>query len=303
MSRFRLYWIAARPFAFPASVIPALLGGVVAVTHAGVPLRAFNYLLTLVGAMCVHGAANLLNDYCDYRKGVDRPGIEGASRGLLVAGLLTPRQVLTEAIVLWGVAALLALYFLLAVGPAPLPLIIVGLILGAGYTLTPSVWKYRALGDLAVFIAFGVGLTLGSYVVQTGAYSWTPVAYSLPIAFLIAAILHGNNLRDIASDQEAAIRTLAMLLGVRRGRIFYLVLVGVAYAILIAIALLRVAVPSAVLALLSLPLAVRAMRRVWPRRGAEAERSGLIDLDLRTAQLQMVFGLLLILGTLAPVFF
>jgi len=303
MNRMATYVLAARPWAFPASVVPVLLGCAVAITHAGAALHWPHALMTLFAAACLQGAANLVNDYFDFKSGVDRPGIDGASRGNLVTGRLTPRQVLVEGLILWGVGALFALYFLSAVGPILLPLIAAGFILGFGYTVAPTVWKYRALGELCVFAAFGVGLTLGSYVVQTGHYSWTPVAYSLPVAFLIAAILLGNNLRDIASDREAAIHTLAMELGPRRGRFFYLSLLAAAYLIPVVMAATRAAAPSAMLPLVSLPLARRTMRDVWPRAGSADERSGLIDLDLRTAQLQMVFGLLLILGTLAPVLF
>jgi len=303
MSRVKTYVLAARPWAFPASVIPALLGCAVAVTHGGVSLHWLHALIVAVVAACLQGAANLINDYYDFKSGVDRPGIDGASRGNLVTGILTPRQVLIEGLILWGVGALAAVYFVITVGPILLPLIAAGFVIGFGYTAAPSVWKYRALGELCVFAAFGVGLTLGSYVVQTGHYSWIPVAYSLPVAFLIAAILLGNNLRDIASDRDARIRTLAMQLGHRRGRFFYLSLLAAAYVFPVGMAATRAAVPSAMLPLASLPLALRTMRGVWPRIGQDEERAGLIDLDLRTAQLQMVFGLLLIFGTLVPVFF
>ncbi|MCK4413601.1 MAG: prenyltransferase [Candidatus Eisenbacteria sp.] len=303
MNRLRTFWMATRPFAFPASVIPALLGGVVAVTHAGVRFDLPHFLLAALGAACVHAAANLLNDYYDYRSGVDRPGVEGASRGTLVTGRLTAHEVLIAGLILWGVSALFALYFVLAVGPVLLPLIGIGLLLGAGYTAAPTALKYRALGDLSVFVAFGVGITVGGYIVQAGAFSWTPVAYSVPMGLLIAAILHGNNLRDITSDREAGIKTMAMILGPRPARIVYALLLLFAYLSVIVFAATGIAVPTALLALLSLPLALGVVREVWPRGEHANGRGRLVNLDMRTAQLQMAFGLLLILGTLAPVFF
>jgi len=304
MSKLRIYALATRPWAFPAAIIPVLLGGVVAVTHANVQLNGFHYILTLLTAVIVQGASNTMNDIFDVRKGVDRPGIEGSSRGMYVMGLMSQREVVVETIILWALAAASAVYFVIRIGPMLLPLILGGFVLGFGYTLTPTVWKYRGLGDLCVFGAFGVGLTLGSYVVQTGSYSWVPVAYSIPIAILIAAILHGNNLRDIASDRAEDIRTLAMMLGERRGRILYLYQISAAYLIVVVLAVSRIAVWSALLPLLSLPLGLRAMRGAWPRLvGGTMPREGIINLDMRTAQLQMVFGLLLILGTLAPALF
>lgn len=290
MSQFALLWRAARPFSFPASVIPALLGGTVAVLHTGAGLHGLHFVLAAVGAACVHAAANLLSDHFDHAKGVDRPDTIGASRGMLVTGRMSTRAVLLESLVLWLIAALIAFYFIWKVGPVLIPLVAGGLLLGAGYTAAPSQFKYRALGDLAVFMAFGVGITVGAYVVQTGSLSWTPVAYSLPMGFLIAAILHGNNLRDIESDRRAGIRTLAMMLGLRRARLAYAGMVTAAYLSVIGSVAAGWVSPVGLLCLLTLPLAVAAVRIVM------AGGPPLIVIDMRTAQLQMAFGLLMILG-------
>ena len=290
MSHLALYWKAARPFSLPASVIPALLGGTVAVLHADATLNVMHFLLAAIGAACVHAAANLLSDHFDYAKGVDRTDTVGASRGMLVTGRMNSREVLRESLVLWSVSALIAAYFVWKVGFVLLPLIAGGLLLGTGYTAAPSQFKYRALGDLAVFMAFGVGITVGAYVVQTGSLSWTPVAYSLPMGFLIAAILHGNNLRDIESDRRAGIRTLAMLLGPRRARLAYAGMLTAAYLSVIASVAAGWISPVGLLCLLTLPLAGGAVRIVM------AGGPPLIVIDMRTAQLQMAFGLLMILG-------
>lgn len=328
MSRIALWWRAVRPFAFSASVASALLGGLVAVAHGGVRLNLFHYALAILGAASAHAAANLLNDYYDFRKGVDRPGTLGSS-GVLTAGLMTPRAVLREALILTALAALLGLYFLIVTGALLLPLLAAGLLLGAGYTAAPIQLKYRALGDLAVFAAFGIGITLGSYVVQTGHFSWVPVAYGLPISFLVAAILHGNNLRDMQSDREAGITTLAMRLGPQRGWHFYLGLLGLAYFSALVLISAGIIVAAGLLVLLSLPLAGQIVRRFGPRsrlrRSAAAlhsgtaaaesptpatadpaagpEKTSLVMIDLVTAQLHMAFGLLLTLGVLITVVF
>ncbi len=308
MSRWHSWWMATRlPFAFPASVIPALLGGLVAVIHAGVRLNVAHYVLTVIAAACAHAGANLLNDYFDFRKGVDRLDLEGTSRGMIVSGRMTPREVLVEGIVCWGLAALIGIYFLARVGPVLIPLLALGLLLGVGYTASPTEFKYKALGDFSVFLSFGVGVTVGGYAIQTGRLAWPPVFYSLPVGLLIWAILHANNLRDIESDHAAAVRTVAMLLGPAGARTLYVVLVALAYALLIAMAALRWVVPAALLALLSAPLAIKAVRQLFSGRGtglsvaasggASGQRQGgVVNLDMRTAQLQMAFGLLLLLG-------
>ena len=310
MNRWHTWWMATRlPFAFPASVIPALLGGLVAVIHAGVRLNVVHYVMTVIAAACAHAGANLLSDYFDFRKGVDRPDLEGTSRGMVVSGRMTLRAVLIEALVCWGLAALIGIYFLATVGPVLLPLLALGLLLGAGYTASPTELKYRALGDFSVFLAFGVGITLGSYAIQTGHLAWTPVFYSLPVGLLIWAILHANNLRDVESDRSAAVRTVAMLLGPAGARALYVTLIALAYALLIAMAALRWVVPTALLALLSLPLAIKAVQQLFAGRvdesgisvaasgGASGQRQGgVVNLDMRTAQLQMAFGFLLLLG-------
>lgn len=296
MSRTELWWQATRPFAFPASILPALLGGLVAVMHSGVRLNALSYILVAFGAACVHAASNLLNDYFDFRKGVDRLDTTGESRGMIVSGRMNPRAILIESIILWAVSAVLAVYFLITIGAVLIPLIAAGLLLGAGYTATPTELKYRALGDLAVFLAFGVGITLGSFVVQTGHFSWIPVAYGLPMALLIWAILHANNLRDLENDREASITTLAILLGPARGRVLYVFLLALAYVSVLVFVVTRMMVPMALLALLSIPLAIGAVRQVL--RSARGGPSALTTLDMRTAQLQMAFGILLILGLL-----
>lgn len=309
MSRIGTWWNATRPFAFPTSVIPALLGGIVAVVHEGVHLNVLDYLLAAIGAACFHATSNLLNDYFDFRKGVDRFDTKGASRGMLVCRGMTTRAVLTEAIVLGTVSAFFAAYFLLRVGPALIPVIALGFLLGAGYTSAPTALKYRALGDVSVFLAFGVGITVGGYAVQTGRLAWTPVFYSLPVGLLIWAILHANNLRDLESDRQASITTLAMLLGAQRSRVLYMALLGLAYCSLIVMVIAGLIVPAALLPLLSLPLAIAAIRQmqvgaeissepVGSASAAHPRRGGLITLDMRTAQLEMAFGLLLILGLL-----
>lgn len=298
-----LWWRATRPFAFSASVFSAILGGLVAVAHGGARLHWGHFMLAIAGAASAHAAANLMNDYFDHRKGVDRPGTLGSS-GVLTAGLMTPRAVLLEFFVCAAVAAGLGLYLLSVTGRVLLPLLAAGLVLGAGYTAAPAQFKYRGLGDAAVFLAFGVGITLGSYAVQTGQLSWVAFAYSVPASFLVTAILHGNNMRDMESDRRAAIRTLAMSLGRVPAWRLYLALLVLAYLSLAVFVVAGWIAPGGMLALLTLPIAYQIARHYGaaacaaPTYSPSGANLGLAQIDVATARLHLLFGLLLSAGVL-----
>jgi 1,4-dihydroxy-2-naphthoate octaprenyltransferase len=220
---------------------------------------------------------------------------------------MTPAQVLLEGILFGGVALALGVYFITVAGSALGPLIAGGLILGAGYSMAPTNFKYRGWGDLAVFLAYGIGVTLGCYAIQTHRLSWVAVAYGLPVSFLVAGILHANNMRDVRSDREAHTLTLAMRLGARRARLFYFGLIALAYVSLIVLVATRVLVAPALLACLSAPLALPLLRQAGLGRlreacaTAETDGTALLGLDARTAQLHMAFGLLMLLGVAARV--
>ncbi len=308
MSRLGIYWLATRMhFSFPVSVIPALLGGLVAVKHAGVRLNVLDYILTVLGVMIVHAASNLLNDYFDFRKGVDRIDKAGCSLGTLVSGRMTPREVLIEALILWALGAVFAIYFLIEVGSPLLPLLGLGLVLGAGYTCAPIAIKYRALGDVSVFLSFGIGITVGAYTVQTGQLAWTPVFYGIPVGLLIWAVLHANNLRDINDDKQASIKTVALLLGPQQSGLLYIALLVAAYISLIILVASALIVPASLLPIVTIPLALGPMRQAWlatretSSNSREEEAQGLVNLDMKTAQLEMAFGLCLLIGLLGHV--
>lgn len=290
----KLWWRAVRPFAYPASVVPALLGIALA-WSAGASLRLGFALLTLLGAVAAHTGSNLLSDYFDFRRGQDRPGTLGGS-GLLVDGSLSPGQAVAGACAAFALAALAAIPLCFAVGPPLVGLILAGFLLGAGYSLPPFGLKYRALGDLAVFLAFGVGITLGAYAVQTGAWSWAPVAAAVPPGMLVAAILHANHLRDADDDRAVGTRTVANLIGVRASRWLYAIYVLGAYAVLAVLLFLRHVPYGAAMALATFPLGLSRVLEVW--RATPPARGALVAADAKTAQLNLIFGLAMVAGIL-----
>jgi 1,4-dihydroxy-2-naphthoate octaprenyltransferase len=202
--------------------------------------------------------------------------------------------VLRAGIACLAVAALIGVGLVLHRG---LPLLVVGLaglLGGAFYTTPPVQLKYRALGDLAVFVLMGPLIAIGAYIVVTGHYAHSVLLASLPLGCLIAAVLNANNLRDIADDRAAGIRTLATVLGHRGAQVEYCALTGGAYVIVTALVIAAVLPVWALLVLLTLPLAARNVAAVLRSRPGEPQ--AIATMDVQTAQLHLPFSLLYCVG-------
>jgi 1,4-dihydroxy-2-naphthoate octaprenyltransferase len=173
---------------------------------------------------------------------------------------------------------------------------IVGLIAGYMYTAPPLEYKYRAAGLPLVFLMFGPLMTIGAYYAITGAFSGQAVVVSIPVGLLVTAILHGNEWRDIADDKRYGIGTLSSWMGSKRAYRVYVGLIVSAYIVL-AIAVLFGWLPTeTLLAMLSLPLFVRAIRNA--ELGVLGQQRAIAMIDLQTAQLQALFGFLMVAGLL-----
>ncbi len=293
--RAALLFSAARLYAFPASVVPILLGSVYARHLRGVFLPG-HFILALAAGMLFHTAANLLNDYYDYRYGVDREGALGGS-GFLVAGTMTPRQFALGAWACLAAGTLIGLYFVCRYGAPIFALGAAGLLGAVFYTATPCGLKYHALGEPLVFLTMGVGMVLGGWMTQGAPASARACAAGLPVSFLVAAILQANDVRDIRSDRLSGVRTASVLLGARGARRVYYLLLASAYASLAGLAALRIVPPASLLAALSLPLAWRLCTRFRGFTEGEGGRLGMAPHE--TAVLHLVFGLLMTAGIAA----
>jgi 1,4-dihydroxy-2-naphthoate polyprenyltransferase len=249
-------WLAgARPRTLPAALAPVLVGtGAAAALDGFRPLTA---LLALLVALALQVAVNYANDYSDGTRGTDAVRV-GPMR-LVGSGAATPRQVLGAALASFAVAgiaglalAALSSWWLVAVGAA---------CIAAAWTYTggPLPYGYRALGEVFVFVFFGLVAVVGTTFVQTGSVDGLAVAAAVPIGLLSVALLVVNNLRDIEGDAAVGKRTLAVLLGDRGTRIAFAALPAVAFAVVIAIGVTR---PWALLTLLAVPLAVPPVRTV-----------------------------------------
>jgi len=308
MEQFLRWWRALRPFSFPASVFPSLTGSLAAaVFHRSEPWFAFsivNAALALVGCVAIHATSNVLNDYFDWRSGLDQRDNSGRMNPL-VQGTLTVQKFLALATVCAAVAVGIGAVFIIQTGWPIVWIIVIGALSAWAYTAPPLALKYRALGEVQVMLSFGVLMAVGSYVVQTGHHATLEsesavFLLSLPQSLLIAAILHANNHRDRRGDRQAGAQTLALLVGSARrsvavGRMFvwgaYLVhvmIVGVTLG-------QRYAIPVwSLLSLLSLPWARRALELLDGSDDPASEAFAMVV--PMHARLQMAYGSLMVLG-------
>ena len=289
MTSIRTWWGAIRPWSYTAAIVPVLLGAAVAAHEVSVQ---WGYLvLALIGSIAIQGGTNLMNDYYDYRKGTDTPAVKGTG-GALLRGDLTPTQIFWAGIIAFALGAAIGLYFVSERGAFIFWLGLCSVAVGYFYTAGPFALAYVGLGEIAVFIFMGPVMVLGSYFLQQPVVSWPAIWVSLPVAFVVAAILHANNLRDIDTDRLNHKRTLATVFGRDGARIEYYVLVGgtfVSQWVLIALGL----VPwPTLITLLMAPLAWRLMQIA----GRETDPAALHPVLRQSAVLHMRFGLLYVLG-------
>jgi len=292
-STMKKWLVAARPWALPASTMPVVFGTALAVVVGDARFSPLLFLWALATMMALHSAANMLSDVSDFRRGLDRD-VTPVS-GAIVRGWLTDGQVLRGSLALFAMGTASGLLLAARTGRSLFVVGALGLAVGACYSLL----KARALGDLAVFLNFGLLGAAGAWIVQTGAFSWLPVLWTVPMALLVIAILHANNWRDIISDGDRRVTTVAGLLGDRGSLAYYGFLIFGPFVI----DALLIAVPRAaggpgrpmpltfLLVSFALPSALRlwgrAMRRAAPRRPMD-----FVILDGATASHNLVFGLL-----------
>jgi 1,4-dihydroxy-2-naphthoate polyprenyltransferase len=279
-------WVAgARPRTLPASAVPVVVGTAVAAAEGHVIW--WRAVAALVVAVAIQIGTNYANDYSDGVRGTDARRV-GPVR-LVASGLASPSAVRRAAVIAFGVAAVAGLALAAAAGWW---LILVGAAsVAAGwlYTGGPRPYGYAGLGELFVFVFFGLVATVGTAYVQLERITGLAVAASVPVGLLAVALLVVNNLRDIPGDTASGKRTLAVRVGDRVTRRLYAACVLVPFGIVPALAVSR---PAALLALAAVPLAVGPVRCVL---GGEEGR-GLIPVLGATGRLQLVFGALLAVG-------
>jgi 1,4-dihydroxy-2-naphthoate octaprenyltransferase len=279
------YWVeAARPRTLVAGIVPVLAG-----TAAAGRLSPPRFFGSLVVAVFMQIGVNFANDYFDAVKGVDTHERLGPRR-LTSSGLIPPEAMRNAMVAAFLVAVATGVGLAAVAGWELVVVGAVSVIAALGYSGGPYPYGSRGLGEVFVFIFFGVVATVGSAYVQIEEISTLALCASVPVGFLAAAILVANNLRDIPTDSRTSKRTLAVILGDARTRVVFKALVIGSYLSLGLIALCGGG-PWVLLPLLSFPLAIPVLRKVSTDSGRE-----LIGVLVGTAKLQLAFGVLLALG-------
>jgi len=282
------WWLAIRPATLTASAAPVLVGtGAAWADGAFAPGPA---LAALIGASLLQVGANFANDVFDFERGADTADRLGPQRATQ-QGWISAAQMKRAMWLAFAGATVVGLYLTYRAGWPVLALGLLSIAAAYLYTGGPKPYGYLGLGDLAVFVFFGFGAVAGTYFVQTHAVSSLALWASVPIGALATAILVVNNLRDIETDARAGKHTLAVRLGDRATRVYYLLLLAVAYLVPLGLWWRGLAQAWVLLPWLSLPLALKLAARMRHERGL-----ALNGCLVRTARLEVVFGVLFALG-------
>jgi 1,4-dihydroxy-2-naphthoate octaprenyltransferase len=283
--------MAARPRTLPAAVAPVLVGTALA-GYAGV-FHVLRFVAALLGAILIQVGTNLSNDYSDARRGADAEDRLGPVR-VTAGGLVPPRQVLIATYVTFALAVLAGVYLIVVAGWQLLLVGAASILAGVAYTGGPKPYGYEGLGEVFVFLFFGIVAVAGSYFVQVRHLSWEAFALAVPVGLLAAAILVVNNVRDIDSDRRAGKRTLAVRLGRDRTRTVFAVVVYMAYLLTPVTWIFGPPRAWVLLPWLTLPLAVRVVKVVRNHADGPTLNQALAQ----TGMLQLAFCVLLSAGLL-----
>lgn len=299
MPNLKNYLIAAHPWSFPASASPALVTiSYIFYLYKTGAIADVNWtfgVLAFFGAIIFHAAGNLIGDYQDFMSGVDGKEKTGPVR-LLVIGVFQPNTILRYGYIVLGFDVILGAYLLINTG---LPLLIIGLA-GCVCAMFYYKFKYIALGDLIIFLSFGMLIALGTAYVMTGQLIWTSLFVVAPTGLLIVAILHANNTRDMLQDKAAGIKTQAMKLGLEGSQIVYQTILLVTYMLIAVAVMIGLLHPLAFLVLLSFPVAIKNIKLM--KKATIDDLTIIQFLDGDTAKLVLMFSVLLVVANFVAPF-
>jgi 1,4-dihydroxy-2-naphthoate octaprenyltransferase len=255
------------------------------------------FVLTLAGMIAFHAATNVLNDFFDVRHGVDMKGAPTTKYRLHPAAFgQTPLStILGFSLGLYALTFAAGLYLAYASSYTILLVLTVGVLGSVLYTADPVVLKARALGEVTVFAMWGMLIPLGAYMVQTGSFSWSPIAASLPIGLFVALVLLANNIRDIGYDGSVNSRTLAVALGTEPAERLYSILLGAAYAVVAVGIGIRLLPVWSLAVFITIP-AARGLVRMF--QGEVPDNA-----DPRTAALAFQFAIIFMASLMLSLFF
>jgi 1,4-dihydroxy-2-naphthoate polyprenyltransferase len=250
----RIWLMAARPRTLPAAIAPVLVGTAAAIEQHGDLPRVGAFIAALIGSVFIQIGTNLANDYSDAKRGADTVDRLGPVR-VTAAGLVAPRSVLIATWLAFGIAVVAGIYLATVAGWLIIAVGAASIAAGVLYTGGPRPYGYAGLGELFVFLFFGLVAVNGSYYVQLERLDWLPFGLSISVGCLATAILVVNNVRDIETDRRAGKLTLAVRIGRDLARRLYLGLIAAAYLALLVTLAADDGPWWALLGFVSLPLA------------------------------------------------
>jgi 1,4-dihydroxy-2-naphthoate octaprenyltransferase len=286
-------WVrTARPFSLTATVSPVLVGTAVAAYDG--TFHLVNFLAALFSSLFLQVGANYFNEYFDYRYGLDSPESLGAST-VIFRHEMTAAQVLGGGVASFVIAAITGLLLIYLAGPAIILFGLAGMAIAYFYSAKPFKFATRGLGDILVYIAMGFLMTWGAYYVQIPHWSWQAFAASIPVGFLVTAILNMNNVRDYQDDLAVHKLTLPVRFGQVFGQRFHAFLLLGSYIAVSVFVLLGLLPLYSLAVWITFPLAFNNVRAVVAATDRKVFATGI----KRTAQLHLQFGVMLALGIVA----
>lgn len=285
--------VATRFWSFPVSAMPVIVT-VAFLLWKGYDIRWLNAALALVGIVVFHAAGNVLSDWWDYRKGVDNERAYAIPQ--LVFHQFSPDEYLRFSCILFAIAVCIGLILTSMTGWELLVIGGIGALLAASY----SFFKFRALGDIFVFVCFGILPVIGTSFVTTGVIDLTALVISIPLGLFTIGVLHDNNTVDLATDREAGIRTLPMLFGEKASVWIFIAYMIIPFVAVIVSCCLGYLPALSAICLLATPAAIGNIKAAagYFTKGREA----MMGLDQKTAGLHMIFSILLAVSLVAASF-
>ena len=289
------WFMVTRPWGYALSIMPAVLAVAYVFFENSITPMDVNWwygILAVIASPVLQAGGNMMSDYYDYKNNVDREETYGSSR-MLVNKQFEPKEVYWFSISCMVIGNLIGLFLLFNTSFHLLWIGVAGLIGSYFYFFM----KYRALGDLNIFIIYGQLISLGTFLVMTNALSWKMLLVAAAPGLLIVNVLHANNTRDIKHDGVSKIKTTAMLLGVKGSIIYYSALNYGAYLLIVLCVFFGIQHWPSLVIFLSFPMALKLIKQI---RTADIEKPENIQkLDEGTAQLVMIYMLLLVIGNFA----
>ncbi|MGC8607076.1 MAG: 1,4-dihydroxy-2-naphthoate octaprenyltransferase [Vulcanisaeta sp.] len=288
LSYLQAWTVIVRAWSMPMTIASISLGAAYAY-YLGYRINIVFFTLALIGALLLHMSVNVINDYYDTLYGVDAPDVLKYRPHAIFMGIVNTRSMLNIGLILLITGSLIGIYLSIVVSPLILILGITGIFLVYEYTGPPLKLKYRALGELSVFLAWGPLMALGSIVASTGLINYAVAIVSVPVALLVVATLYANNVRDIERDRGRGAYTLAIRLG-SNAKWFYVALLASAYATQSVLILLRLLPICTLITIALIPLTIKMIRNAT---------NGVFEhLDETTSLYSLAYTILLVIGLL-----